>query len=153
MTKPILLIEDEENDVFFMRRALKQAAVANPLVVIEHGQKALDYLQGTGPFGDREQFPLPCLILLDLKLPHVPGLEVLQWIRSQPSLQTILVVVLTSSNLDDDIDRAYRLGANSYLVKPASPEGLLEIVKAVGDYWLKRNQPPPLVFESTRVGR
>ena len=147
MTLNLLLVEDTQSDVFFMKRAMKVVGVTHPLHVVEDGQQALDYLQGAGPFADRGQFPLPCLILLDLKLPQVPGLEVLEWIRARPGLETIPVVVFTSSSLDDDIDRAYRLGANSYLVKPMSLDALVEVVKGINDYWLKLNRLPPQFFD------
>ena len=145
MSKPLLLVEDNEDDVFFMRQALKKVGIQNPLHVVEDGQNALDYLAGRGQFADRTAHPLPFLVLLDLKLPYVPGLEVLQWIRERPELQTMLVVVLTSSREDKDIDTAYRLGVNSYLVKPPTVDKLEEMTKAIGDYWFHRNQPPSAV--------
>jgi CheY-like chemotaxis protein len=143
MNKTILLVDDDENDVFFMKRAMKQAEMINPLQVVEDGQQAIDYLSGRGDYADRERFPLPCLVLLDLKLPEVMGFEVLKWIRQQSELKTLIVVVLTSSNLGPDIDLAYRLGANSYLVKPPTPEKLLAMVAAIKQYWLGVNQPAP----------
>ncbi|MDB6020752.1 MAG: response regulator receiver protein [Pedosphaera sp.] len=138
----ILLVEDNEDDVFFMERARTQAGIENPMAVARNGQEALDYLQGAGKYTDRNQFPLPFLVLLDLKLPFVPGLQVLKWIREQPEFQTMLVIILTASKEDRDIDSAYRLGANSYLVKPPTPVMLTDIVKSLGDYWMLRNQPP-----------
>src|SRR5688572_11336740 len=116
--KTILLVEDNEDDSFFMQQAKTKAGIQNPMQVVDDGQKALDYLRGVGKYSDRQQYPLPFLLLLDLKLPLVPGLRVLSWLREQPEFETMLVVILTSSKEDRDIDRAYRLGANSYLVKP-----------------------------------
>jgi CheY-like chemotaxis protein len=139
MSKPILLVEDDENDVFFMRRAMNRAEVANPLQVTRDGQDALDYFQGKGNYTDRAQFPLPCLVLLDLKLPRVRGLEVLKWVREQPHLSGLPVVVLTSSAETRDIDVAYRTGANSYLVKPPSADRWMEMVKALAEFWLRHN--------------
>jgi CheY-like chemotaxis protein len=147
-TQPILLIEDDENDVFFFRRALSSTGMDHPLQVARHGQEAIDYLQGAGKFGDRAEFPPPCLILLDLKLPFVMGLDVLKWIRQQPDPASI-VLILSSSREEADIAAAYRLGANGYLVKPAQASDLVDMVRAVGNFWLKQNTPPP----SPRIDR
>src|SRR5438105_4593110 len=121
--KPILYAEDEENDAFFMQRAFQQAGILNPLVVVADGKRAIDYLSGGGPYANRDEHPLPCLVLLDLNIPIKSGLEVLKWIRSQPSLSTLPVVVVTSSTQDSDIHRAYIMGTNSYLVKPGKQDG------------------------------
>jgi CheY-like chemotaxis protein len=143
MNRTILLVEDDSNDVFFMKRAMKLAGMLNPVQVASDGQEAIHYLAGTGEFNDRAQFPLPSLVLLDLKLPLVMGLDVLQWIREQPKLKTVIVLVFTSSKLPPDISKAYVLGANSYLVKPSSPEELPEMVKMIKHYWLEMNQSVP----------
>ena len=142
MLKTILLVEDNEDDRFFMKQAQQKAGIQNPMHIVHDGQQALDYLKGAGEYGDRQKYPLPFLVLLDLKLPLVSGLEVLEWIRSQPALETIIIVFLTSSREDRDIDRAYRLRANSYLVKPATAAKLEEMVKSLGEYWLRYNEPP-----------
>ncbi|MDB6031276.1 MAG: response regulator receiver protein [Verrucomicrobiales bacterium] len=142
MLKTILLVEDNEDDVFLMRQAVRRSNISNPMQVAEDGQQALDYLQGVGKYIDRALHPLPFMVLLDLRLPFVPGLEVLEWIRHRPELETMLVVVLTASREDSDVDTAYRLGANSYLVKPPTPEKLAEMVKSLGDYWIRHNEPP-----------
>jgi CheY-like chemotaxis protein len=138
-TQPILLVEDSEDDVFFMQRALQRARVANPVFVVEDGQKAVDYLSGAGQYGDRSAFPLPALIFLDLKLPGKKGLDVLGWLRQELALRTVIVVILTSSQEPSDLRRAYHLGANSYLVKPSSSERLDELVRAMKNYWLEFN--------------
>lgn len=114
----ILLAEDDENDVFFMRRALRKAEVTFPMHLVTNGQEALDYLRGAGKFSDRDQYPLPSIMLLDLKMPFVDGFEVLTWISSQPSLTEIPVVVLTSSAEERDRQKAAELGAKAYFVKP-----------------------------------
>lgn len=142
ITQPILLVEDDENDVFFFRRAASKAGLINPVQVVRDGQAAIDYLQGVGKFAARAQFPLPCLVLLDLKLPFVMGLDVLKWIREQPGLAPI-VLILSSSREEADIATAYRLGAQGYLVKPADTDKLCATVKAVNDFWLTQNTPPP----------
>ena len=124
----ILLVEDDPNDVFLMKRALKGAAITNPLRIAEDGQQAIDYLTGAGQFADRTAFPVPNLVFLDLKLPYKSGFEVLEWIRTQPSMDSILVVVLTSSSEEKDIKETHRLGAKSFLVKPPTPTMLSELM-------------------------
>jgi CheY-like chemotaxis protein len=143
MTKTILLVEDEDNDVFLMRRAARAVGIENPFRVAYNGQEAIDYLSGVGQYMDRLRFPVPCVILLDLKLPRVMGLEVLKWIREQPELRTVVVIVVSSSSLDSDIQTAYRLGANSYLIKPCTYEQLSEMMTGIKLYWLDLNQPRP----------
>jgi CheY-like chemotaxis protein len=137
---PVLYAEDEPDDVFLMQRAFRDAGIENPLVVVNDGRAAVDYLSGQGKYSSREQFPLPAVVILDLKMPRLSGLEVLKWIRSQPTLVTLPVVMLTSSNNDADIHRAYLQGANGYLVKPGKPSELLSMVKALKDFWLLHNR-------------
>ena len=141
-TKPILYAEDDENDVFFMQRAFKQAGIVNPLHIVTNGTLAIDYLSGSGPYANREEHPIPCLVLLDLNMPGKSGLDVLKWIRTQPRISTLPIVVMTSSNQDSDIHRAYLLGANGYLIKPGKPDELLVMVKGIRDYWLTQNRSP-----------
>jgi CheY-like chemotaxis protein len=139
--KPILQVEDDPNDVFFLQHAMTKAGVANPIHVASDGQQAIDYLKGAGKFADREQYPLPCLVLLDLKLPHVMGLNVLRWIRQQPG-PPLIVLLLTASGDDADIASAYRLGANGFLVKPPQASKLVDMAKAIKDFWLTHNTLP-----------
>jgi CheY-like chemotaxis protein len=139
----ILQVEDDENDVFFFQRAMNKAGLAHLLQVAHDGQEAIDYLQGLGKFAKREKFPLPGLILLDLKLPFVMGLDVLKWIRQQPEL-TCVVIILSSSREEGDVAEAYRSGANAYLVKPADVSKLEGLVRAINDFWLMQNTPPPM---------
>ncbi|HEX5020217.1 MAG TPA: response regulator [Candidatus Binatia bacterium] len=138
--RALLLVEDNEDDVFLMKRALKGARVVNPLFVAEDGQEAVDYLGGAGKFADRDQYPLPAVVFLDLKLPFISGHDVLAWIRRQRELESLVVIVLTSSNEPSDLNRCYALGANSYVVKPPTPEQLEEMAKAFKWYWLEYNQ-------------
>ena len=138
----MLLVEDDPNDILLIQRAFAKASLVNPLKIVRDGEEALNYLAGTGEFADRGKHPVPSLILLDLKLPRRSGLEVLQWLRDQPGLSHIPVIVLTSSKESSDINRAYSLGANSYLVKPVGFEGLLEMVKTIGMYWMIMNKGP-----------
>jgi CheY-like chemotaxis protein len=148
MTKPILLVEDDENDVFFLKRALTKLGIENPLSVATDGQQALDYIEGTGEFSNREEHPVPYLILLDLKLPQVKGLDVLKRARQLPG-KRLIVIVLSSSKNEADIDAAYRLGANAYLSKPSSFEGLVELVRSINDFWLKHNLTKGMSHERT----
>ena len=142
MQPPVLLIEDNEDDVFLMKRAFKSAAIELPVQTVPDGQQALDYLAGIGSYADRTTFPLPLMIFLDIKLPHVSGFEVLRWIRAQPEVHRTIVIVLTSSNHPADIRQAYDLGANSYVVKPASFQQLEEFARGFKAYWLTCNRPP-----------
>ena len=139
-TAAILLVEDNEDDIFLMKRALKTAGIINQLCVVEDGQQATDYLEGQGDYADRETYPLPAIVFLDLKLPLKGGLQVLEWIRKQPALENLVIVVLTSSNEPSDLRAAYRLGANSYVVKPPTAGQLLDMAKAFKWYWLEFNR-------------
>ena len=141
----ILLVEDDPNDVLLIRRAFGKSDVANPIQVVGDGEEAIAYLSGRGPCADRERYPLPVLLLLDLKLPRKSGFEVLEWLRQQRGLKRLPVAVLTSSAETPDINRAYDLGANSYLVKPVRFEGLLRMVQTLNLYWLIINEKPDLV--------
>lgn len=136
---PILLVEDNPDDVFFMKRACKSVDLENPLHAAESGDEAIDYLSGNGKFADREAHPLPCLIFLDLKLPGRNGLEVLEWLRQKAEFISTMVIVLTTSREPSDIHEAYRLGANAYLVKPTSPTQLADLVTAVKRFWIDHN--------------
>jgi CheY-like chemotaxis protein len=138
----ILLVEDNADDVFFMKRAFRTAGINNPIQIANNGQAAIDYLAGNGEFVDRAKYPLPCLVLLDLKLPGINGHEVLQWIREQENLETLVVLMLTTSRENRDIEEAYRLGCNAFLVKPSAPPKLIELVAALKQFWLVHNTLP-----------
>jgi two-component system response regulator len=144
MRRVILHIEDDENDVLLMEFAMGKAGIVDPVQIASDGQMAIDYLNGNGEFDNRNEFPLPYLILLDLKLPQVPGLEVLKWIRQEADLK-IPVVILTSSQSSEDVAAAYDLGANAYLVKPSDTVKLAELAKSIKDFWLTQNTPPPVL--------
>lgn len=148
MNSTILLIEDSPDDVFFMKRAFRLAGVHSNLQVVDDGEKALEYLSGNGAFVERAQYPLPGLVLLDLRLPRVPGFEVLKWIRENSTFQCVPVVVLTSSKEDRDMQRAYALGANSFLVKPSDANELAEMVRTLCNYWFRFNAIPSPCAES-----
>jgi len=139
----ILLVEDNADDAMLIERAIRKANLTTPVHRVEDGEAACNYLMGAGPYAERAQHPLPTLVLLDLKLPKRSGLEVLRWVRSTPALAKLVIVMLTSSKEHRDIEEAYALGVNSYLVKPISPAEMLDLAKALGLYWLTHNEPPP----------
>jgi CheY-like chemotaxis protein len=141
---PILLAEDNEDDVFLMQRAFKKARLNNPLRVVPDGEQTLAYLKGEGVYGDRKKYPYPSLLLLDIKMPGMNGLEVLSAVRKDPSLKRLVVIFLTSSNQQRDIKEAFDLNANSYLVKPAGTDGMTSVLETLKQYWLTLNQYPPI---------
>jgi CheY-like chemotaxis protein len=141
---PILLAEDDENDIFLMGRAFDRAGIHNPLFVVHNGQEAIDYLAGKGAFANREKHPLPGLLMLDLKMPWMDGFDVLAWLRKRPEFNTLPVVVLTSSKLQADIDKSREMGVYDYRVKPHEFEDLVRLVDDVRLCWLDErfNQHP-----------
>ena len=139
-----LLVEDNDDHVVLIRRAFARAKIINPLQVVRSGEEALAYLEGTGRYGNRAEFPLPALILLDLKLVGMDGFDVLRWIRRQPNLKAARVVVLTSSTEIRDVNLAYQLGANSFLVKPADFEDFVSLTQALQGYWLWTDKEPEI---------
>src|SRR3954451_23720911 len=142
MLKPILLVEDNPKDVELSLVALGKSQLANEVIVARDGAEALDYLRGEGSFRDR---PLgnPAVVLLDLKLPKVDGLQVLEQIKGDPTLQSIPVVILTSSREEKDLLRGYKLGVNAYVVKPVSFKEFIEAIQELGVFWPLINEPPP----------
>lgn len=137
----VLVVEDEEDSVILLENAFRKAQFANPVHRVSHGALAMEYLSNAiDP--KKRSVPLPALVLLDLKLPLVSGLEVLQWIRSHPVLHSLVVIVFTSSTEPKDIAEAYRGGANSYLVKPTTVNALKELAIEIRNYWLRLNVPP-----------
>ena len=138
----VLHVEDDSNDVLLIARAFRKAEVAAQIQVVNDGEQAMHYLSGSNSFSERDRFPLPSLVLLDLKLPRKSGIEVLEWIRSRPGLRRIPVVMLTSSKQMVDINRAYELGVNAYLVKPVNFDGLVDMVKTIDSFWLRLNEHP-----------
>ncbi len=138
----ILLAEDDEDYVLLIKTAFSQANVPNPLHVVWNGEEAISYLKGNGKYSNRDEYPLPDLMLLDLKMPRVNGFEVLQWLRTQPGLSSLRVLVLTSSDEIRDVNEAYRLGANSFLVKPMDFEDTASLSRLINDFWLKACRTP-----------
>lgn len=144
----ILLVEDNPRDVLLIQRAFRKANVTVPLQVVEDGEVAVRYLSGEEPYTDRDRYPLPVLILLDLKLPRKSGAEVLAWLRQQPALKRLPVVVLTSSKEYADINHIYDLGGNAYMVKPVAFDNLVEIVKALNLHWIILNEKPQVNYRN-----
>jgi CheY-like chemotaxis protein len=138
----ILLAEDEEDYVLLIKHAFAQAKIPNPLQVVWNGQEAIAYLKGEGKYSNREDYPLPDLFLLDLKMPRVNGFEVLKWLRAQPGLAALRVLVLTSSDELRDVNEAYRLGANSFLVKPLDFQDFMQLSRLIQEFWLKVSKTP-----------
>lgn len=144
-TRTILLVEDDPNDILLTQRAFRKANLANAsLQIVSDGDSAVFYLSGEGKYSDRDRYPLPVLILLDLKLPRRSGHEILAWLRQQPEIKRLPVIMLTSSKENMDINQAYDLGANSYLVKPVGLAALVEVVQTLNLYWLLLNEQPEI---------
>ncbi|MCX5848025.1 MAG: response regulator [Deltaproteobacteria bacterium] len=142
--KIILLVEDNPDDVELTIRAFNKNHISNKMIIANNGVEALDYLFGKGMYAGREIKDLPILIILDLNLPKINGLEVLKAIRQNEITKLLPVVILTSSDQEDDVIACYKLGANSYLPKPVDFIEFMETVKLLGLYWLLRNEPPPI---------
>ena len=138
----ILLVEDDSNDILFIQRAFRRSKLENSMQVVRDGDEAVAYLSGEGQYGDRNLYPLPGMILLDLKLPRRSGLEVLEWIRNQPVIKRIPVVILTSSKENSDVNTAYDIGVNSYLLKPVNYNALNEMIDTLNAFWLGLNCYP-----------
>jgi CheY-like chemotaxis protein len=139
----ILLVEDNQMDIVLTLDAFKEARLENTINVVKNGEEALDYMFGRGKYTDRMMYPLPSLILLDLKMPGIDGFEVLRQIKSTPKLKRIPVVILSSSKEEGDRALSYDTGANSYLLKPVSFDGFVEIVKRIDNYWFSLNISAP----------
>ena len=139
----ILLVDDSENDLTLMNIAFRKAGLNSPLQVVHNGEEAIAYLAGKGRYTDRNKFPLPAVMLLDLNMPMKDGFEVLEWLRKQSGLKRLPTIVLTASLRAEDVERAFELGAHSYLVKPAALEDLVGMIRCLRD-WLKLNHFPPL---------
>jgi CheY-like chemotaxis protein len=142
----ILLVEDSEDSLFILRAALERAGCNHPLQEVHNGDQAIAYLKGEGPYADRAKFPLPAVMLLDLSMPKKNGFDVLAWVRAQPGLKRLMIVVLTASNRSEDVERAFDLGASSFLVKPIGLETLAAMMRCLCD-WIQYNHFPPLVAQ------
>ena len=135
----ILLVDDSPHDVVLIRLAFRRVGIIDTIHLVKDGDEAMRYIKGEGAYADRHQFPVPTLVLLDLKMPQTSGFEVLSWIRNQPALSGVVIVVMSGSKNDADIERAYALGANSYLIKPSRFEEMVKMMETLKDYtaWSK----------------
>ncbi len=138
----ILVADDDQNDVFFLRRAFQKSGAAHAVIHVSDGQEAIDYLLGEANYRDRARFPIPALLVLDLKMPKVDGFDVLEWLKTRPEFESLPVVVLSSSSREDDVQRARTLGAADYRVKPADFDELLVLAQGFTSRWLNTTQVP-----------
>jgi len=139
----ILLVEDSENDILLMRYAFKKARIANPVVELNDGEEAIMYLSGQGAYGDRQRYPLPCLIITDLKMPCIDGFGLLQWLQARPEFIRVPKIVLTASAIEEDQQRAQELGACAYFVKPSGLDELVAIIREMDESWITAHCPLP----------
>jgi len=134
---PILMAEDDADDCMLAKKAMQENRIANPLTVVSNGEELLEYLQHRGKYSDAKKAPKPCLVLLDLNMPKMDGREALKLIKDDKNLKGIPVVIMTTSKAEEDILVSYNVGANSYITKPVTFDGLVKVVKALKDYWLE----------------
>src|SRR5437879_12450070 len=139
----VLYVEDNADDVLLLRHAFKRADILDPVQFAQDGQEAIDYLAGAEKFSDRQKYPMPRLVLLDLKLPRKTGIEVLQWIRGQPVLRKLPVIILSASAQKSDVGRCYEVGANAFLVKPTGIDTVGDMCRAIQHSWMAYDVFPP----------
>jgi CheY-like chemotaxis protein len=137
----ILIAEDDANDVLILKKALERADIKYPIYVVPDGQEAIDYLRGEGQYSDRTKFPFPNVVFMDLKMPRMSGFDVLEWSKNNPECAVIPVIILSASKQDEDIKKAYQMGANAYLVKPSQIGDLQEMVKTSFSFWAWCEKP------------
>jgi CheY-like chemotaxis protein len=138
----ILHVDDSEDDRFLFNRAWQRAGLHLALVAVGSGEEALDYLAGNGEFADRNIYPIPCMVFLDLKMNGTSGLDVLRWIREQLELEHLVVIMFSSSNHSADVRRAMQLGANAYIAKPNANHNWVDLLEAVKNFWLRFHEFP-----------
>ena len=132
----LLLVEDDLNDIFLVKRAFKMAQVSNPLQIVTDGQEAISYLKGEGKYADRATYPMPRLMVMDIKMPRMSGFDVLEWVKGDDSpLRRIPIVIVSASDNPSEINRAYELGANAYMVKPVDFRAVEHLFNAITNYW------------------
>lgn len=146
----ILVAEDNPHDAYFLQRAFSKAGINAPMHFVQDGREAVDYLAGQEEYRDRDAYPLPHLLLLDIKMPLMDGMQVLKWLREQPGLRRLPVIILSSSAEPRDVNLAHELGANGYTMKPSGVEELLEIVLCLERYWLRHHCYPTLAAATNR---
>lgn len=147
----ILLFEDDDNDAFLLQRALKKAGIENPVYRVRDGQEGIEYLTGAGPYADRDRYPFPRVVLLDLKMPRKSGLEVLEWVKTHAEYKVIPTIVFTASREQQDIATSYGLGANCFVAKPSRFEDLEHLVKTLHEFWRLCEKPVQKTSESSPV--
>jgi len=140
----ILMVDDSADDLFLMRAAFKKADFNLSAQEVVNGEEAIAYLKGDGPYGDRDKFPLPTVMLMDLNMPMKNGFEVLAWVRAQPGLKRLAIIILSASMRAEDVEQAFDLGANAFLVKPGKFAALVSMVRCLRD-WIQINQFPSLI--------
>ena len=138
----LLLVDDSEEDILLVRRALERANITNPVRVVRGGDEAIQYLGGNGQYADRNQYPMPSLMLLDLRMPGRDGYEVMEWVGAQPAMRGLRIIVLTSLDSKMDVDRAYKLGAASFLIKPVDFEDLVSLLRTLSKFWVGTSELP-----------
>jgi CheY-like chemotaxis protein len=143
----MLMAEDDPNDVFLLERAFQSAGVPNPLRRVCDGQEAIEYLSGDGKYSDRSQFPFPGVFILDLKMPRKTGMDVLRWLRGVAGLRCLPVIIFSSSAQPVDVELAYQLGANSFVVKPSGVAERVDFARIIKAFWLTLNEPPLISVE------
>ena len=131
----MLLVEDDDNDIFLVRKATESGGEGHAVCAVHDGLEAIDYLKGVGPYADRRRFPIPNVVLTDLKMPKMNGFEFLEWVRANSHFSVIPTIVYSSSRIDTDVRRAYQLGANSYIAKPSNLAAMVEILRTIYHYW------------------
>lgn len=134
-TTTILLVEDEPADAELLQRAFTRVGIPNPVHVVSNGEEAVAYLEGSGPYSDRAKHPFPRVVVTDLKMPRMDGLQLLRWMRANPEFRVVPVIVFTSSTAQAEVDEAFALGANAYMVKPVELKELERMARAVAEYW------------------
>jgi CheY-like chemotaxis protein len=150
-TFPILLVEDNPDDIFFVQRAFHTAHIKHPLLTVTDGQQAIHYLRGEGEYADRSVYPVPQLVLADLKMPCVSGFDLIEWMRKDRHFRLMPIIVLSSSALSADVNHAYALGANAYMVKPADARSLERLFQTIAEFWIAGEKP--VLTHSSRGGR
>jgi CheY-like chemotaxis protein len=139
----VLMVDDSADDAFLVERALGKSRVGDKFLSVDNGNKAIAYLRGEGVYGNRTEYPFPNILLLDLKMPHLDGFGVLEWLQQHPECKIIPTVIFSSSAIDEDIHRAYVLGANAFLVKPANFEDMVQMLQTMHRFWSNCHVPPP----------
>ena len=140
---PILLVEDSPDDALLIEHAFQRADLRHPLSTVTDGEKAIEYLKGLEQYSDRAAYPYPGLVILDLNMPGVSGFEVIRWMRSHPQAKLVPIIVLSCSSVPADVNRAYELGANAFMVKPANHRALEQLLSTIGEFWLASEGPRP----------